>query len=40
VHVDADLNITRTIAFAEPPKRQLRHEDLTSQAAASQHIPA
>jgi glutamine amidotransferase len=37
VHVDADLNITRTIAFAEPPKRQLRHEDLTAQAAASQH---
>jgi predicted glutamine amidotransferase len=37
VHVDADLQITRRIAFPEPPKHQLRHEDLTSQAAASQH---
>jgi predicted glutamine amidotransferase len=37
VHVDADLQITRRIAFPEPPKHQLRHEDLPSQAAASQH---
>jgi predicted glutamine amidotransferase len=37
VHVDADLRLTRQIAFPDPPKHQLRHEDLTSQAAASQH---
>ena len=37
VHVDADLHIDRRIAFPDPPKHQLRHEDLTAQAAASQH---
>jgi glutamine amidotransferase len=37
VHVDADLQIDRRIAFPDPPKHQLRHEDLTTQAAASQH---
>lgn len=37
VHVDADLRIDRRIAFAGPPKHQLRHEDLTAQAAESQH---
>ena len=37
VHVDADLQIDRRIAFADAPKHQLRHEDLTAQAAASQH---
>ena len=37
VHVDADLGLTQQIAFPEPPNHQLRHEDLTSQAAASQH---
>jgi predicted glutamine amidotransferase len=37
VHVDAELRPTRQIAFPDPPKHQLRHEDLTSQAAASQH---
>jgi glutamine amidotransferase len=37
VHVDADLQIDRRIAFPDPPKHQLRHEDLTAQAAASQH---
>ena len=36
-HVDADLQIDRRIALPEPPKHQLRHEDLTAQAAASQH---
>jgi glutamine amidotransferase len=36
-HVDADLRIDRRIAFPDPPKHQLRHEDLTAQAAASQH---
>jgi len=37
VHVDADLRINRRIAFRDPPKHQLRHEDLTARAAASQH---
>jgi glutamine amidotransferase len=37
VHVDADLRIDRRIAFPDPPKHQLRHDDLTAQAAASQH---
>ena len=37
VHVDADLQIDRRIAFPDPPKHQLRHEDLSAQAAASQH---
>ena len=37
VHVDADLHIDRHIAFPDPPKHRLRHEDLTAQAAASQH---
>jgi predicted glutamine amidotransferase len=37
VHVDADLQIDRRIVFPDPPKHQLRHEDLTAQAAASQH---
>jgi glutamine amidotransferase len=36
-HVDADLRIDRRIAFPDPPKHQLRHEDLTARAAASQH---
>lgn len=37
VHVDADLQINRRMALPDPPKHQLRHEDLTAQAAASQH---
>jgi predicted glutamine amidotransferase len=37
VHVDADLNITRQLAFPRPPRHQLRREDLTTAAAASQH---
>jgi glutamine amidotransferase len=37
VHVDADLQIDRRIALPDPPKHQLRQEDLTAQAAASQH---
>jgi predicted glutamine amidotransferase len=37
VHVDADLQIDRRIALPDPPKHQLRHDDLTAQAAASQH---
>jgi len=37
VHVDGDLQLTRRVVFPDPPKHQLRHEDLTAQAAASQH---
>jgi predicted glutamine amidotransferase len=37
VHVNADLQIHRDIAFPNPPKRQLSHDDLTAKAAASQH---
>lgn len=37
VHVDADLQIDRRIALPDPPKQQLRHDDLTAKAAASQH---
>jgi glutamine amidotransferase len=40
VHVDADLQIDRRIAFPDPPKHQLRHQDLTVKAAASQEISA
>jgi predicted glutamine amidotransferase len=36
-HIDADLQIDRRIAFPDPPKHQLRHDDLSAQAAASQH---
>ena len=37
VHVGADLQITRRVAFPDSPKHQLRHQDLSAQAAASQH---
>ena len=37
VHVDSDLQINRRIAFPDSPKHQLRHDDLTARAAASQH---
>jgi predicted glutamine amidotransferase len=37
VHVGADLQISRRLAFPDAPKHQLRHEDLTAKAAASQH---
>jgi predicted glutamine amidotransferase len=36
VHIDAELHINRRIAFPDPPKHQLSHDDLTSKAAASQ----
>jgi predicted glutamine amidotransferase len=36
VHVDSELQINRRIAFPDPPKHQLRHDDLTAKAAASQ----
>jgi glutamine amidotransferase len=37
VHVDADLNIARQVAFPEPPKHLLQLSDLAPTAAASQH---
>lgn len=37
VHVDADLNITHTLAFPDPPKHLLRREDLSPVAQAAQH---
>jgi predicted glutamine amidotransferase len=37
VHVDGDLGLERRLAFPEPPKHQLRHDDLSATAAASQH---
>jgi predicted glutamine amidotransferase len=37
VHVDADLRITKELVFPQPPKYQLRIDDLTPKAAASQH---
>lgn len=37
VHVDGDLEFTRRLAFPGLPKHQLRHDDLTATAAASQH---
>ena len=40
VHVDADLQITRRIAFPDPPKHQLTRADLPTAAAASQHAVA
>jgi predicted glutamine amidotransferase len=37
VHVDADLNITGRLVFPDPPRRLLRHSDLSPVAAAAQH---
>ncbi|MUL85171.1 MULTISPECIES: class II glutamine amidotransferase [unclassified Mycolicibacterium] len=37
VHVDADLGIDRRLAFPDPPRHLLRPEDLSAEAAASQH---
>ena len=37
VHVDADLNITRRLAFPDPPRHLVRHTDLSPTAAAAQH---
>ncbi|MDH6198995.1 putative glutamine amidotransferase [Mycobacterium frederiksbergense] len=37
VHVDADLKIDRRLAFPVPPRHLLRREDLSEQAASSQH---
>lgn len=38
VHVDAGLAINRRLVFPHPPRHQLRREDLTAKAAASQHV--
>ncbi|TGD85535.1 class II glutamine amidotransferase [Mycolicibacterium sp. CH28] len=32
IHVDADLNVTRRLAFPDPPRHQLRREDLSGSA--------
>ncbi|MGA5539155.1 class II glutamine amidotransferase [Mycolicibacterium nivoides] len=37
VHVDADLRIDTRVAFPEPPRHLLHRDDLSAQAAASQH---
>ncbi|WP_454791620.1 class II glutamine amidotransferase [Mycolicibacterium lutetiense] len=37
VHVDADLRIERQRAFPDPPRNLLHRDDLSAQAAASQH---
>ncbi|MEV0673295.1 class II glutamine amidotransferase [Mycobacterium sp. NPDC050441] len=37
VHVDADLRIERQRAFPDPPRHLLHRDDLSAQAAASQH---
>ncbi|MED5813930.1 class II glutamine amidotransferase [Mycolicibacterium sp. 050232] len=37
VHVDADLRISTRVAFPDPPRHLLRRDDLSAQAAASQH---
>lgn len=37
VHVNADLDITRRVAFPDPPRHQLSRSDLSPKAAASQH---
>ncbi len=36
VHVDADLNLTRRLAFPDPPRHLLRHSDLGPVAVAAQ----
>lgn len=37
VHVDADLRISTRVAFPDPPRHLLHRDDLSAQAAASQH---
>lgn len=37
VHIDADLRITRRLAFPDPPRHLLRRADLSSTAQAAQH---
>ena len=40
VHVDADLRITRRIAFPERPRHLLNRSDLSPTAQAAQHPQA
>jgi predicted glutamine amidotransferase len=37
VHVDADLSVAERVVLSEPPKHQLRRQDLSAVASASQH---
>ncbi len=37
VHVDADLNVSSRLAFPNPPRYLLRHNDLSPAAQAAQH---
>jgi len=37
VHVGAGLNITRRLVFPDPPRHQLRRQDLSPTVAAAQH---
>ena len=37
IHVDANLSITERVVLPEPPQHQLRREDLSIKASASQH---
>ncbi|HET9877165.1 MAG TPA: class II glutamine amidotransferase [Mycobacterium sp.] len=37
IHVDADLTISRDVAFPKPPAHRLQRADLTAAAAAAQH---
>lgn len=38
VHVDADLRVDTQVAFPDPPHHLLHRDDLSAQAAASQHV--
>jgi glutamine amidotransferase len=37
VHVDAGLQISRQVVLPDPPRHQLRLEDLNATAQAAQH---
>jgi predicted glutamine amidotransferase len=40
VHVDATLRITRDVVLPDPPRHQLRRDDLSSAVQAAQHTSA
>ncbi|KMV21420.1 class II glutamine amidotransferase [Mycobacterium heckeshornense] len=40
VHVDAALQVTRDVVLPDPPRHQLRRDDLSSAAQAAQHTSA
>jgi glutamine amidotransferase len=40
VHVDAGLQLSRTLVLPDPPRYQLRSEDLSATAQAAQHATA